>query len=211
MTPKEIVESVEARFPLALYQGYRLGTDPDVDGDGDPVLWPKELKAVLTAYGKKAAIRKILYVAAEDVDAITQAMDKPADYLALEMCQDQNGVYIRTNDTTRVDGPDTIRTLKFVHIFGNDSIIYPIRLTYFVKLSACIADDDELPESCDTDLMMDYLEALVGIINSQYQDATVSLDMEMRQKDRAEYIEQRRECEERIASIRALPSAVATN
>ncbi len=45
MTPQEIVDIVESRFPLLLYQGYRQGETVPLDGDSLPILWPKELKA----------------------------------------------------------------------------------------------------------------------------------------------------------------------
>ncbi|MBU2648430.1 hypothetical protein KKI24_27235 [bacterium] len=218
MTPNEIKDLVAGRFPFLMYKGYRPEETPETDGEGKIILWPNELKAVLTKYGNRAGIRKTLWLEGEDIDAIDHYIDQPADYRALETCQDNPGVYIRTKESTRMDGETTIKIIKFYpRNFPNrypesgwEYVKYPIRLSYFVKLAAIPLDED-LPETCDTDLLADYLEAMVGEIDTRYIAAMEMNDtFEMKQKEYADYVQLREKCEELISQIRILPSAIAT-
>ena len=210
MTLQEIKDLVAAKFPVLMYEGYRPDVTPAEDGEGNVILWPNELKAVLTAYGNKAGIRKTMHVELEDIDSTEFTIDQPTDYRALETCQDDLGVYIRTKESTRFENPDTIKTIKLYPRAGWDYVNYPIRFSYFVKLSAVPLDED-LPAQCDTDLLIEYLEAMVGEIDAKYNAAMEMNDtFEMKQKEYTDYVQQRERCEERISKLTILPSAIAT-
>ena len=217
MTPQEIVDMVESRFPVMMYDGYREnepviynsgGTEPADESDF-PLLWPKELKAVLLVYSRKAAIKTTVYVEAEEIDSVTQTIDLPTDFMSLDMCADVDGSFIRTQRGSRFEDPDTIKTLKLIPIVPLDELLYPIRLSYFINLDSYSRDQD-LPDEIDVDLIMDYFEALVGVPNTQLCKAVGSVDIDIQQKEIPEYEQQKRECEEKFANIRSLPSATAT-
>ncbi len=60
----------------------------------------------------------------------------------------------------------------------------------------------DLPELCDINLLADYLESLVGTANAQLCSATESLDLNLKQKTLAEYMQQKKDCETSFAGIR---------
>lgn len=212
MTPKEIVETVEGRLPVLLYQGYRLDVDPlPTDGDGDVILWPKELKMVFSTYARKAGIKKMVYIEGEDLDPVEYTIDIPSDFRALDITADNNGSYIRTKQGTRIDGAETIKTIKFLPLTEWEDMVYPIRMSYFIDLASYAnTRDQELPPECDFDLMCDYLEALVGVSNANLCNATQAVDMDVQQKEMQDYIQQKTFCEERFANLRSIPSVVCT-
>jgi hypothetical protein len=212
MTPREITEAVALKFGVLMYEGYKADetTFQTYASDGEKVFWPKEQKQVLSAYGNKAGIRKSMDVEEEDIDPIELTIDLPTDFRAIETCHDRSGIFIKTKQGTRTEGEDTIKTLKFLPLVGLDEITYPISFRYFLNLSAVDRETD-LPESCEFGLIIDYLEAIVGLINAQWIAAMEMNDtFDMQQREYAEYQQQKTEVEEKLTGIKILPSSLAT-
>lgn len=219
MTPSDITGLVEARFPILMYQGYRLTEQPQLDTENNVILWPKELKLALNTYSSKAGIKKIFQIKGEDIDPLTSTVEKPFGYYALANCKTSDGVFIDVLEGYKNSGVgftlnrlsiDDIEVVKLIPLEGLENVLYPLELSYFVDLKACIADDKDLPNECDINLICDLLEAYVGVVNSQYNSATESLDMAVPLKTLDNYEQQRREVEEKIKELRVLPGNIHT-
>jgi hypothetical protein len=211
MKISEIVERVESLFPILMYQGYKIGVDPPVDGEGNVVLWPNELKLVLGLYARKAGLKKNYFIDSGDqIDSLTSAVDLPSDFLALDACGDNTSKHIRAMEQERVDGEDTIKTIKFLPNDGIENIVFPIKISYFVDLISYIESDNDLPTSIDIDLICDFLQAYVGPPNIRLIEVTESAEVELNQGDIQEYKDLKVTCEERLKDIKSLPSVRGT-
>ncbi len=204
MTPQDIVDIVEARFPILLYQGYRLSETVPTDGNGDPILWPKELIAALVAYSLKAGIQETLYVKQADIDEVDYTIVMPTDFISLDKVQESDGTSVNILEGARGITNSTLKVLTLIPQVDLNEYSYPITLRYFMNLG--IFDRDSvLPEECDVNLLIDYLESIVGIANSQMCAAMENLDLDLQQRKLAEYVQQKKDCEAYFATIRCFP------
>ncbi|MCG8338186.1 MAG: hypothetical protein MJE63_27085 [Proteobacteria bacterium] len=204
MTPQDIVDIVEARFPILLYQGYRLNETVPVDGGGLPILWPKELDAALAAYSTKAGVRETMYVQQADIDPVEHTLVLPVDFLRIENIKAANDGLVKYREGTQTIDQTTIRILTLLPDVDLNEYVYPLSLEYYMNL-AVLNRDEVLPEECDVNLVIDYLEAIVGIANGQMCKAMESLDLELQQRTLADYLQQKKDCEASLGGIRIFP------
>ncbi len=154
----------------------------------------------MVAYSTKAGLKNSLNVEQAEIDPATYLIDLPTDFLYMDSVVDLSEAIVSSQTGTRIDGEDTIKTLKFIPETDLSEYTYPLQLVYFSDLLS-FDRVDELPNHCDVNLLIDYLESIVGIPNAQLYAAIEVMDINTRQKTITEYSAQKQECERMFTNI----------